>query len=581
MSEEKVLTGKPSIDKPWMKYYPPIMLQMIQIPGCTIRKYLEDRCPGMDVPAIHYYQREVLWSEIFEETEQLARAFRAAGVKEGDKIPVYLRLVPEFIPILLAAEKIGAAVVCRDNTPEENVEAAAKAQAKLIVAHSFLSEDEKNMYMAVGVEKFVLISPLRRTSRKNMPYHIKACLDTYYNSVPAYGNECIDYDDFLASGKMYAGQVDAAEDITRPLFCAYTSGSTGPSKQVIHSAETMLGIVCQMNFYGGASEFRPTWMVTCLPPALVAVVVAMVIMPLASNKLLIMDPFVFERDVDLELMYYKPNNWPLIPMFIEYVMRNGRMTKDYDLSHLVAAGAGSEALNNNQLKRAQQFLLDHNCKIRFTTGYGCSEAGSNVSLPMAPKPLGNGNVGVPMPLATISIFKPGTQEELTYNTPGEICLTGPGIMLGYDNPEATAKSLQRHADGKVWLHLGDIGMMDEDGVIYTMTRGASPRYGGGDLAIQTLENKLADADVPGIDDEFFVIIPDDEHEGYFIPYLYVVLKNGYTIADIKDAVDACLDDYMKPVDIIEVEERPFFHFKTNRIGLTRELQAMRAAKKQG
>ena len=34
------LTGKPSVDRPWMKYYPPAMLQMISIPECTVMEYL-------------------------------------------------------------------------------------------------------------------------------------------------------------------------------------------------------------------------------------------------------------------------------------------------------------------------------------------------------------------------------------------------------------------------------------------------------------------------------------------------------------------------------------------------------------
>lgn len=37
-----------------------------------------------------------------------------------------------------------------------------------------------------------------------------------------------------------------------------------------------------------------------------------------------LDPFCDPHDVDLELMRYRPNNWPIIPMFIETVMRNGR-----------------------------------------------------------------------------------------------------------------------------------------------------------------------------------------------------------------------------------------------------------------
>ena len=65
-----------------------------------------------------------------------------------------------------------------------------------------------------------------------------------------------------------------------------------------------------MNFYGSSDEFRANWMVTCLHPSLVAVVVAMVLLPLASNKLLILNPFCRPEDVDLELMRYRPNCWP-------------------------------------------------------------------------------------------------------------------------------------------------------------------------------------------------------------------------------------------------------------------------------
>lgn len=152
---------------------------------------------------------------------------------------------------------------------------------------------------------------------------------------------------------------------------------------------------------------------------------------------------------------------------------------------------------------------------------------------------------------------------------------------GKINTEATAKALQVHADGKTWLHTGDIGYMTEDGVLYTMTRGASPRFGGGDLMVQPLENIVADAEIKGIKDEFFVIVPDDEHEGCFLPYLYVQLKDGYTLDDVRDKINACLPErYMRPVEIFTVPERPFFHFKTNRIGLSKEIIAKRNQQKE-
>lgn len=572
-TSERKLTGKPSVDRPWMQYYPDVMMQMISIPGCPVMDYLKQHCPGMDLPAIHYYGEDISWRTVFQEAQRTARALKAVGFQEGDQIPVFLRLVPEFVYLLLGAEIIGASLLCRDNTIEENVEAARKADAKVIIAQDFLSQKEMHAFLSgSNVEKMVLLSPLHYGTRNEMPAHIQECLDSYYPAHCATGPATMSWDEFMTCGDTYTGPVSAPVDIDRPLFRAYTSGSTGPSKQVIHSANTMLSIICQMNFYGGADGFRPTWMVTCLPPALVAVTVSMVLLPLASNKLLILDPFCAEHDVDLELMRYKPNNWPMIPMFMETVMRNGRIPRDYDLSHLLAAGAGCEAFNNNQMKRAQQFLLDHNCNIRFTTGYGSSESGSTFCLPMAPKPICNGNTGVPLPLSIVSIFKPGTDEELTYGQLGEICKAGPGNMLGYDNPKATAKALMIHSDGNTWLHTGDLGYMDEDGVLYALNRGDARRYGGGELAVLPMENRLADAEIEGIDDEFFVLIDDPEHEGCTLPYLYVVLKEGYTIEDIREDVLQCLDPHMYPVEILQLEERPFFHFKTNRLGLARKLK---------
>ncbi|MDD7389016.1 MAG: AMP-binding protein [Lachnospiraceae bacterium] len=572
MIEKYCLSGKPSIDRPWLKYYPDQLLQIVSRPSCTVTEYLKRQCPGMEVAAIEYYGEQISWKEIFDETEKTAAALKTLGFNEGDQIPVFLKLVPEFLPLLLAAEKIGASILCRDNTLEENVEAVIKSGASVIFVHDYISQEELNAFEHAGVTRFILINPLNHGHRESMPDYIQTRIDSLY-PLQAASSPCIMYwDNFLNAGNFWTGPTAAPVDINRPLFRAYTSGSTGPSKQVIHSADSMISTVCQMNFYCENTEKRSTWLVTCLPPALVAVVVSMVLLPLSSDRLLIMDPFVAEKDVDLEVMRYKANNWPTIPMFIETLMRNGRMDEDYDLSHLLAMGPGCEAYNNNQIQRTEKFLHNHNCNIRLTTGYGCSEAGSSITLPMSPHPVLNGNAGVPMPLNIISIFKPSTQEELSYNQIGEICISGPGTMLGYDDEESTSKVLQYHDDGRKWLHLGDLGYMNEDGVLYVVTRGASPRYGGGDLAVNTMENLVADANIEGIDDEFFVVVPDNEHPGYFLPYLYVSLFDGYTVDDIRKEITNCLKEYMLPVKIFSIPERPFFHFKTNRIGLMRELQ---------
>jgi long-chain acyl-CoA synthetase len=54
---------------------------------------------------------------------------------------------------------------------------------------------------------------------------------------------------------------------------------------------------------------------------------------------------------------------------------------------------------------------------------------------------------------------------------GEICVSGPTVMLGYMNdPEETSAALRTHDDGLVWLHTGDLGCMDADGFLYFKLR---------------------------------------------------------------------------------------------------------------
>lgn len=149
MSTNAVLTGRPSIDRPWMKFYPEAV-QQLRIPECTIQDYLKMNCPGMETVAIHYYGTAITWKAVFEQVNLTAKALTAIGFRCGDQIPVFLRSVPEFVFLLLAAEAIGASLLCRDNTLAENVEAVRKSGARVIIAHDFLTKVEEDAYINAG-----------------------------------------------------------------------------------------------------------------------------------------------------------------------------------------------------------------------------------------------------------------------------------------------------------------------------------------------------------------------------------------------------------------------------------------------
>jgi len=82
-----------------------------------------------------------------------------------------------------------------------------------------------------------------------------------------------------------------------------------------------------------------------------------------------------------------------------------------------------------------------------------------------------GSVGIPLSDIMIKIVKLDTFEEAPSGEEGEICVSGPTVMMGYlDHLEETEQTIKIHPDGRKWLHTGDAGHMDPDGFIYFKQR---------------------------------------------------------------------------------------------------------------
>ncbi|MBI1764021.1 MAG: long-chain fatty acid--CoA ligase [Acidobacteria bacterium] len=114
-------------------------------------------------------------------------------------------------------------------------------------------------------------------------------------------------------------------------------------------------------------------------------------------------------------------------------------------------------------------------------GYGLSESSPTISC-NNPRENRIGSVGRPRPGVSVRIAEDG-----------EILAAGPNIMQGYYNrPDETAAALETHAEGRVWLHTGDIGHLDADGFLYITDRKKDllKTSGGKYIAPQPIENAL-------------------------------------------------------------------------------------------
>lgn len=81
--QDKPLTGYPSIDKPWLKYYE--HKDFTKIEGKTVYQVLYERnYDHSEDIALEYFGHKITYQELFRQVENTKAAFEAAGVKVGD-----------------------------------------------------------------------------------------------------------------------------------------------------------------------------------------------------------------------------------------------------------------------------------------------------------------------------------------------------------------------------------------------------------------------------------------------------------------------------------------------------------------
>lgn len=562
------LTGKASVDKPWLQFYPEA-LRNVEVPTITVETFLRAKNPDENKIAFEYYGNKITWKEFWGEVDKAAKSLKILGFGEENRIPVFLQSVPAHFILLIAAERIGAAIICRDDIPEELCFAIRKSKSETAFVMDYTSKSDEDLFRATTPMKRVIkVSPYDYADRKSVPDYVEKEIASRYTGAIETTEGDLTWDEFLALGKDYTEDYMAQEDVNRPVFGAYTSGSTGISKLVIHSSSNIVATAFQMSIFIPPSDVPEKWWLPILPPALIAVTVSMAIFPLSAGLIMVLDPFCPLEDIDIAFMEQKPNFWALIPMFCEMLMKSDRIPEDYDMSHLRSIGTGAEAMNERKTQEVEAFFHKHNVKATLSAGYGQSEGCSNFTLPNPLFPLVDGCVGMPMPATTMAVFSEDL-EELNYGEIGELCMTGPAMMLhyaGWRGDELTESTLINHPDGNCWLHTGDKAYINEHGIVYILGRGTTKRFGGGELYMMRMETKAVR--VAGVEDGFFCFVPDQDHEGYFLPYFFVILDETKSLDEVKAGLADALEEYEYPVDIRVIKERPYFHFKTNRKELT-------------
>ena len=457
-----------NVKAPWIDHLDGIPAHLDYFQGSMYDKIAEVSENYPDYIAYDFMGGKVKYKDFISKVDKCARALAGIGVKPGESVTICMPNAPQAVIMFYAVNKIGAiANMVHPLSSEKEIEFCLKESSSVVclTLDQFYGKFE-NIRENVHLRNLILtsvkdvLSPIKRKG-----YYLVE--GRKIKKVPA-NAEIIWWEKFLLDGKKYHGPFHVVRKAEDPAVILYSGGTTGPQKGILLS---------NLNFNALAQQivatnpmYRPGDKMLAVMPIFHGFGLGVCIHSMLANggRCLLIPRFNPESYAKL-LKKHRPNFIAGVPTLYEALLRIKSLDR-VDLSCLKGVFSGGDSLSIELKKRFDKFLKDHNASIPVREGYGTTECVTASCLTPVNR-YKEGSIGLPFPDTFYKIVKPGTEEEVPYGEEGEICLSGPTVMIEYiNNPEETANTLRRHKDGLKWIHTGDLGMMDEEGFVYFRQR---------------------------------------------------------------------------------------------------------------
>ena len=457
--EEKTLTGYPSIDKPWLKFYTEEQIN-IDLPECTVYELLwNNNKDHLGEIALNYYGHRFTYGQLFDRIERAAKAFSALGVKAGDIVIICTVNTPEMVYAFYALNRLGAIANMVD--PRTNIDGLRgyiqESNARLAVVVEPAYPAIVKAAIGIELEKIIVISPADSLApAAKILYRMK-------NKAPKLTDIAMSWKSFEAQGTAVVPEyVSYAKDAC--CVMAHTGGTTGFPKGVLLSNDNINAVTHGYQYLGIPFQRQHRYF-DDLPPFIMYGLCLATHTTLCYGLEVILYPVFDSKDFPKQFAKYKPHHFSALVDHLKYLAQDER-TKRMDLSYFITPAVGGDAVNVELEKEVNDFLHRNGCKYEATKGYGMTELAAT-AVTTCPKANALGSIGIPLIANTVKIVDTDTQQELKYMETGEIWISGPSIMQGYyKKPVETEEMIVTDEDGVRWIRTGDLGHMTEDGLLF-------------------------------------------------------------------------------------------------------------------
>jgi long-chain acyl-CoA synthetase len=452
-------------ERPWLRFYGdvPASLDYPEVGLYDAVAATAARLP--DAIAYDFLGSQATYRELLADIDRCADALGALGLHDGDRITISMPTSPQGVIAFYAAAKVGAV-------------------ASMI--HPLSTSDEIAGYLELSRSRAALtldafygaFAELR--DRTPLETLILARIPDYLSPLKRLGfwwtrGRKLDAVPKDARVVWWSRLLDAEHPAAAPAAVdphglaalLYSGGTTGAPKGIMLSHHNFVSEALQVIAWVGIDESDT--ILGALPIFHGFGLGALVHAGFTAGAKVVMVPVFSPETVAKVMREKRPTLMAGVPTLYEALCRGEAELPD-DLSCLRAAFCGADTLTRPVKERFEGLVADRHGSVRLLEGYGLTEAVTAImGTPL--QEYREGSVGVPFPDMLAMICEPGAETEVPHGEVGEICVSGPPVMLGYlDNPEATAEALRTHADGRVWLHTGDLGRRDDDGFFYFVSR---------------------------------------------------------------------------------------------------------------
>ena len=455
---------KENYEYPWQQYYKDMPRHLNYFEGSIYDKLKETASNYPNYIAIRYFDTEYTFREFMKMIDDIASSLMSLDIVENECVTLCLPNTPESFALIYAINKIGAiANIVHPLSSTEDIKRALKEGDSDTL---FCSDVSMPKARGINVKNFIMVpssvslNPILKTL-----YNIKSNVNLKLE------DNMLSYSDFLKNKKEI---VKVKRNATDPAAIIYSGGTTGKPKGIIISNLNFNAMalqtrsVCKEYIRPGSSVlsalpiFHVFGLALCTHTCLVAGMKCIIVPQLNTKK------------INKELKKYKPSVYPAVPSLLKMSMNDSDPGSNA-FKDIKVVVVGGDYLSPQVKSEYEEYLKAHGSSAVVKSGYGLSEACGFCccTAEVDEKHVNNhkGTLGIPNPDMIVKIFEPNSDIEKSLGDVGEICITGPTLMMGYINEdEETKKTLVIHNDGRTWLHTGDLGYMDKDGFIFYTSR---------------------------------------------------------------------------------------------------------------